>query len=307
MSIALDADNLLSYLYKKHEKGTLHQVNLKYLAQTLGWDEVRMQNALGYLEGKNAIKTTKVLTGIVLVDKVTARGIDLAESILEHNWFDNPTRSKLLALAETSGRALATSNQASDPTNILHNEDFEWDVFICHATEDKELFVEELAAQLKNNDVKVWYDDFVLRIGDSVGQKIDNGLLKSHYGVVVLSPNFFKKAWPRKELEGLMNKERSGEKVILPVWLNLDYDAVFRQSPMLAGRVAAEAKDGMPKVVSELLRVIKRTGGDNSKPRKQANKGSGIFDFGKFEYDLGKGMGLWDDENKKSRKSIFDH
>lgn len=68
----------------------------------------------------------------------------------------------------------------------------------------------------------------------------------------MLSPNFFAKTWPQHELDGLVSKEVSGIKVILPVWHNIDFEGVRAHSPMLAGRLAAKSSDGIEKVVSDL-------------------------------------------------------
>lgn len=131
-----------------------------------------------------------------------------------------------------------------------------WDAFICHASEDKDEFVGPLAKQLTAKGLHVWYDAFTLSVGDSLRQKIDEGLAKSRFGVVVLSTAFFGKAWPRAELDGLVAREAEGRKVILPVWLGIDRDVVSRYSPMLAGRLAAQAEDGLNKVVEDLLRAM---------------------------------------------------
>ncbi|MEE9202680.1 MAG: toll/interleukin-1 receptor domain-containing protein [Dehalococcoidia bacterium] len=136
-------------------------------------------------------------------------------------------------------------------------EQFQWDAFISHASEDKESFVRKLAQELTDRGIRIWYDEFTLSIGDSLRQSIDNGLAKSKYGIVVLSPRFFEKDWPQKELDGLEVRERYGVKVILPVWLDVNADDVAHYSPLLAGRLAARASEGLGTVVAELLRVLK--------------------------------------------------
>src|SRR5205823_8787479 len=52
----------------------------------------------------------------------------------------------------------------------------EWDVFVCHASEDKEGFVRPLAKMLHESGLTVWYDEFTLKIGDSLRRRIDEGL-----------------------------------------------------------------------------------------------------------------------------------
>ena len=61
------------------------------------------------------------------------------------------------------------------------------DVFICHASEDKDEFVRPLAEALRTHHLEVWYDEFALEVGDSLREAIDRGLAASHYGIVVLS------------------------------------------------------------------------------------------------------------------------
>lgn len=69
----------------------------------------------------------------------------------------------------------------------------EYDFFISHATEDKESFVRPLAELLTNDGYKIWYDEFQLKVGDSLRKKIDEGLKLFKYGIAVLSRDFFRK------------------------------------------------------------------------------------------------------------------
>lgn len=131
-----------------------------------------------------------------------------------------------------------------------------WDVFISHASEDKEDFARPLADSLHRSGLLVWYDEFTLKVGDSLRQKIDEGLAQSRYGIVVLSTNFFAKNWPQHELDGLMAKEVAGTKVILPVWHNISSEEVRARSPMLAGLIAVKSDEGLDAVVKKLRQAM---------------------------------------------------
>ena len=131
-----------------------------------------------------------------------------------------------------------------------------WDVFISHASEDKEDFARPLALALREAGISVWFDEFTLTVGDSLRRSIDRGLASCRFGIVVVSPNFLNKEWPQKELDGLTAREVDGTKVILPVWLDLTVDQLRSYSPMLADRVAALASNGLPCVVADLVRAI---------------------------------------------------
>ena len=113
-----------------------------------------------------------------------------------------------------------------------------FDVFISHASEDKDSIVRSLAAELANQGLKVWYDEFTLRIGDSLRQKIDKGLAKSRVGLVVLSPSFVAKGWTNYELDGIVTRAVSGEQILLPIWHNITKQEVINFSPSLADKVA---------------------------------------------------------------------
>lgn len=130
------------------------------------------------------------------------------------------------------------------------------DLFICHATEDKDV-VKPLVEALVKAGFSVWYDDFELKMGDRLRRKIEAGLSQSRYGLVLISPNFFKKEWTKKELDGLTAKEHGGDQVILPVWHNVDAEYVRKRAPMLSGIVAVSTEKGIDHIIKEVQKVIK--------------------------------------------------
>jgi hypothetical protein len=132
----------------------------------------------------------------------------------------------------------------------------EWDAFICHASEDKAEFVDPFARRLHESGLRVWYDAFSLKVGDNLRRKIDQGLSKSRYGIVVLSMHFFSKEWSQNELDGLMSREIAGTKVILPIWHKITAEQVRANSPILTGRVAAKTEHGLEKVISEVREAM---------------------------------------------------
>jgi hypothetical protein len=131
----------------------------------------------------------------------------------------------------------------------------QWDAFISHASEDKDIVL-PLAEALRGAGLRVWLDQQVLRMGDSLREKIDEGLANSRYGIVVLSPSFLAKQWPKRELNGLMALEESGHKVILPVWHQIDRAALAAYSPILADRLASDTRRGMSSVAADIIQVI---------------------------------------------------
>lgn len=133
----------------------------------------------------------------------------------------------------------------------------DYDVFLSHASEDKPEVVVPLAEALEARGVRVWFDQQQLTLGDSLSRKIDEGLTRSRFGAVVLSPSFFAKEWPQRELDGLVARETAlGVKVILPIWHKISRDQILEFSPTLAGKLAARTSDGLRAVADQIVEVL---------------------------------------------------
>lgn len=133
-----------------------------------------------------------------------------------------------------------------------------YDVFISHASEDKDEVVRPLALALQLKGLQVWYDEFELRIGDSLRKKIDKGLANSRFGIVVLSKNFIKKGWTNYELDGIITKAVSGQQVVLPIWHEITKQEVIDYSPSLADKLARNtATFTIEEIAEEIAEVIK--------------------------------------------------
>lgn len=133
-----------------------------------------------------------------------------------------------------------------------------YDVFISHAFEDKEAVARPLAHALRDMDLDVWYDEFTLRIGSNLRQKIDEGIANSRFGIIVLSESFFAKGWTNHELDGLVTRTVGGEQEILPVWHGLSKAQVTAYSPSLANTFALNTSDyNIEYIAEEIASVVK--------------------------------------------------
>ena len=135
--------------------------------------------------------------------------------------------------------------------------DREYDVFVSHASEDKDTVARPLAERLRQLGLKVWFDEFELKIGDSLRRKIDKGLANSKFGVVVLSKSFIKKGWANYELDGIITKSVSGQQVVLPIWHDITKQEVIDYSPSLADKLARNtAINTIEEIAEEINEVI---------------------------------------------------
>ena len=156
--------------------------------------------------------------------------------------------------------------RALDPSlyhqNKSHDKSIKYDVFVSYAHED-EPFANELAQAFRKRGINVWIDNSEIAWGDSIRTKIDEGLNKSRYGVVILTPNYIKdsKYWTKTELEGLLQVESVKGKRILPIWHNLTKDQVIEFSPTIAQRNAISTAifttDEIAEKLEQLLNVDK--------------------------------------------------
>lgn len=78
------------------------------------------------------------------------------------------------------------------------NDDFTYDIFLSHSAKDKAV-VRPLAERLQKDGVKVWFDEWVLKPGDSIPAKIEEGLERSRVLVHCVTANAFGSAWAQLE------------------------------------------------------------------------------------------------------------
>lgn len=170
------------------------------------------------------------------------------------------------ALVYLQQRTLDDQPRSSAPAPTPDKAASTHDVFISHASEDKDSIARPLAHRLREHGWRVWFDEFELRPGDSLRRSIDRGLAGSRFGVVVLSPAFFAKEWPQRELDGLTARETANEELrVVPIWHGLEQADVARHSPTLADRVAIRDTGSLDRLVADLRRTI----GDPPAPATQ--------------------------------------
>lgn len=160
-------------------------------------------------------------------------------------------------IAELESNRISTfQEQFDDDTS---SDEPEYDVFVSHAWEDKEDFVEEFVQALLDRNIKVWYDKAKIKWGDSMRARIDDGLRKSKFGVAVLSPNYLAegKYWTKAELDGLFQLESINGKTLLPIWHNLTKKQVMEYSPIMASKLAlTTATLTAEEIADELLSML---------------------------------------------------
>lgn len=192
-----------------------------------------------------------------LLKEITRKEEQLNKAINKQNQLHQKQQFDLLKQRSNIARQENMDYSASDKS---YKKDKQYDVFISHATEDKDDFVNELARALEDADINIWYDSDSIGWGRSIRQEIDKGLKNSRYGIVVLSPTFIENYWTNYELDGILKKESSiGVQVILPIWHKVTADEINRYSPSLADKYALNTAyntiDEIVKKVKDILNI----------------------------------------------------
>ena len=118
-----------------------------------------------------------------------------SKSISNYNIAYNDNRQTNINSTVTNITNEIFNTPISKIPSLIQRENAKYDVFISHASKDKQEIAKPLAEALKKLNLNVWYDEFSLNIGDNIPQKIDDGLKNSKIGIVILSPTFFEKSY----------------------------------------------------------------------------------------------------------------
>lgn len=130
-------------------------------------------------------------------------------------------------------------------------------MFLSHASEDKNL-VRRLAEALRAGGIDTFFDEWDIRIGDSIRRRIDEGLKNSTHFLIVLSPRSVGKPWVDEELDAAFDRLTSDGMPILPVLL--DAERLDRSSlpSLLRGKLAfslSPSLDNVQRLIDDIHRI----------------------------------------------------
>jgi len=107
-----------------------------------------------------------------------------------------------------------TGTAMDEPTEPPH-------VFLCHASEDKPI-VRTIATDLRANGIEVFFDEWSIKPGESIRQRIDDGLSACTHFVVLLTATSLEKSWVNAEIDAGFVRKLSGQCSFVPLRYQLD-------------------------------------------------------------------------------------
>jgi TIR domain-containing protein len=131
--------------------------------------------------------------------------------------------------------------------------------FLSHDSRDKTDIALPITIGLQKLMCHVWYDEYSLKVGDSLRESIEKGLKEAKKCVLILSPNFISNGgWTKVEFNSVFTREILEQRsVVLPVWHNVSARQVYEYSPSLADKVGLNWEQlGEAEVVRKLYNAI---------------------------------------------------
>jgi hypothetical protein len=235
---------------------------------------------------------------VICIDSFGEREIKVLPDILEllekkalHNLevhFENPSEDNLKIRNEDltfTGKVYIETNELTIPKDLAHGligkfgikykdkrvhfiirDNKDWDdienpnkikLFLCHDSTDKE-YVEKVYGELLWKSFDPWLDKAKLELGDSLIEKISDGLNKADFAIIFISKHFLSNdKWVKYELHSLITKQVSeNRKVIFPIWVDID-ESDLKDHLWLKDKFAINSKDGLQLVVDQIIKSAK--------------------------------------------------
>lgn len=131
-----------------------------------------------------------------------------------------------------------------------------YDVFLCHAWDDRRGAATELHDMLIAAGVSVWFSEKDILLGQPFLREIDRGLAKSRTGLVLVTPALLNRINNRgisdKELSTLLARD-----LLIPVVHETTYDSLRTISPLLGSRNGLDtADDSMAVIATKIAEMV---------------------------------------------------
>ena len=152
----------------------------------------------------------------------------------------------------------ASSNDRCNQSTGAKSVHKEFDIFICHASEDKATVAMPLYEALIQNKVQTFIDNMHIKWGDSLIEKINHALSISKFVIVILSTNSVDKAWPKKELNAALAREIDGYVKVLPLVVGSEGDTnvIFEKLPLLEDKLYKKWTGTPDNLVAEIKKLL---------------------------------------------------
>ncbi|WP_271591448.1 toll/interleukin-1 receptor domain-containing protein [Bradyrhizobium sp. CCBAU 65884] len=220
-------------------------------------EAILMNNIEEILALPNADVGVSSSFGVLPNDWIEGKDLNFTGRVFFYSERDPPddAKTQLISEAATGGVRVIFRSNAYLKRRIEMEKP---KAFISHDSRDKFSIAGPLAIQMQRFMCPVWYDEFSLKVGDSLREGIETGLKECPKCILILTPNFLtNNGWSKREYDSIFTRELvERQQVILPVWSDVDAAGVYEYSPILADRVAVNWSLGVEEVARRLVRAL---------------------------------------------------
>ena len=205
----------------------------------------------------DAVKGLSVTTGFPGEQQISASDLKFSGRIFIYteDLLPEETAQKIMEMAKQGGFAVVMRT----PVSAMERSRFEKPLaFICHDWRDKKDVAQPIAVGLSKMRCPVWYDEYSVKVGDSLRASVEKGLKESKKCVLILSPNFLSNTgWTKTEFDSIFTRQIfEGSNVVLPVWCGVTKQQIYDYSPSLLDKLAVRWEEGIEEVLRKLCRAI---------------------------------------------------
>lgn len=133
-----------------------------------------------------------------------------------------------------------------------------YDVFIGHASEQKDDIAGPLFDELTKLGIKTFIDVVEIKWGDSLTRIINKALAESEYFLAIISANSINKSWPDTEMNAAIARQINGKQKVLPLFVGTVDQIVECKNhySLISDRLYKEWKGNPEKIALEIRDLI---------------------------------------------------
>lgn len=236
----------------------------------------------------NQVEDLEQICAISLTNRIPVSR-ELARMALRHRRLGPPRA--LLHILETLIASVPGNKEEItlvewEKFQLTMNPELRSNLFISYSHKDK-LYVEQLAFDLSTSNLNIWLDKWEIQVGDSIIDKIEQGLSASDYLVIILSPHSVSSKWVKEELNAALFQQLNNQGIkVLPALIEDCELPLF-----LRNRSYADFRKDYQFGLNQLLRAVAPESIHARKVTPQISKqvetnGARALDFDSIKVDI---------------------
>jgi hypothetical protein len=130
------------------------------------------------------------------------------------------------------------------------------DFFICYARKDRDKYARRLERALWRHGFSVWIDQGEIAPGESIIEKVEQGIKISRYVIPLITQNFHAREFPKREMRAALTREIGYRRdIVVPIY-DILISTFHERYPLLSDKYLLCWKDGLLTIMEGLRRKL---------------------------------------------------